>query len=480
MQEAARNRLASIALKMKDNEAERLSLPLRSVELNTAFGSLQAEHIKVTNQTAPISSLPNETLADIFEILHGLQEGKSTPIAELSEIIVSHVISHWRNVALRVPKLWTRIWRKSNQWSLGIIAAYLERSQRLPIDIRVDVGQNKDSRDIDVTYFYKTLIRPHMGRCRHLSVQAPTCQVIYGQLSLFSTQPAPFLESTDLMSHEHDDSKRRSLVPGDLLSGGAPMFTALRLRGPNTQHFCSSFSILPSIKVMWFDDIKHATPFCAANLTHLKLTNLDLFDDSYQSTILPCLLTIAIKVGDARPNAVSEFLMGLTAPSLEAIYFGNLIYEDMDIPWSHTRFPSLHIIALTMPREDMDEPDTRQLATRLPAITHLTYHDDTQKVLSSVLGAEQVDSGTSTAKYWPNLHTLHVQRCTEKDILDLLHSRRRLNAPIKKLLVDTTDHEYVHGICSRVFSDLEIEEITGDLLESLYPLHQPWSEAVHV
>jgi hypothetical protein len=113
---------------------------------------LKAERCKaILNKTrnslpslVPISSLPNEVLCRIFRFVmdehpvnvEGLVDCYESPINSLA---ISHVCSHWRQVALGWRNLWTDIGvfvkKYNNLVELGNIFA--ERSADLPLNIRI-------------------------------------------------------------------------------------------------------------------------------------------------------------------------------------------------------------------------------------------------------------------------------------------------------------------------------------------------------
>lgn len=140
MKDYLQNRIESISAQMNKIEATRVPLLSKLAELNAALRDLQYECNTIVNQLAPVASLPNEVLSEIFETLHALQDGSDEfiPFAECAraEAVVSHVTRHWRHVALETPRIWTRIVRRSKQKPLEKMQVYLvERSKTVPIRV---------------------------------------------------------------------------------------------------------------------------------------------------------------------------------------------------------------------------------------------------------------------------------------------------------------------------------------------------------
>src|ERR1700676_2148959 len=87
---------------------------------------------------APIYSLPDEILADIFEVGHTPLSPIPAPRAGLAfEILVSQVTRRWRNVAICTPHIWSRI-EISPTTGRHLVAVYLRRSGVVPLDLFID------------------------------------------------------------------------------------------------------------------------------------------------------------------------------------------------------------------------------------------------------------------------------------------------------------------------------------------------------
>ncbi|KAH9483521.1 hypothetical protein JR316_0002989 [Psilocybe cubensis] len=84
--------------------------------------------------SATIQNLPIEIFSLIFEYYQS--ENLEEPNDELAEVIVSHVCSAWRSIAIGNPKLWS--WyanrhEKKHKQELERLAVYLERSSNHPL-----------------------------------------------------------------------------------------------------------------------------------------------------------------------------------------------------------------------------------------------------------------------------------------------------------------------------------------------------------
>ncbi|KZP28662.1 hypothetical protein FIBSPDRAFT_1039413 [Athelia psychrophila] len=476
MKQCLRNRIASIAVQMNEIETTRAQLLLTLEELDITLKTLQMEYVTIVNQTSPIASLPNEVLADIFATLHASNEEFFTRLhasdeeffteAPCSEIIVSHVTTHWRQVALGTPKLWTRIFRTSNQTLLEKIKTYLERSKISPIDLRVVIG------DMDDTDSYTELIRPHMARCRHLSIDASSSGQLFVQLSLLAGQRAPFLRSLDMLCRDpfgHD-------VASDVLSGGAPLLTALRVTGVAVQR-CLPVHALQSVTTASFPGFictplgayaLHHTP----NLSHLRLEVWGL-SDIISPPLLPIILAhlvfLSIHVNMMTGGDISAFFQALSAPCLETLFIRDVVGEDFSESWSPAKFPALHYLVINS--DYIDASAIINLAVCCPYITHLNYAGIRLSNLEPILAASAFDSGVSTPTYWPNLQTLSLPNYQKgEEVLQMVLSRKIAGGRLQRLRVGMEDSSVMdRDIWQTVKNHAEVVGIYGDYFQEVLP-----------
>lgn len=467
MRECLQHRILSISAQMNEIEATRAPLLSQLAELDVALKALQIEYNTVMNQASPIASLPNEVLADIFEILHASEEA---PRMGRSEVCVSHVTSHWRQVALGTPKLWTRIFRA--HMLLEQMEAYLERSKIVPIDLHVESGHMSVNADS-----YTELIRPHMARCRHLSIHAYYSDHLFAQLNLLAGQRAPFLRSLELVCTKFPDLEHSEFhVSPDVLSGGAPLLTALRVHAITVQR-CLSLNTLQTVKMMSFSNLKDAyTMYHTPNLSHLRLESL-LLDEELLSPmppiVLPHLVMLSIYVEDiVGPGHLSKFLQALSAPSLETLFLRDVPDDAVSEPLSPAKFPALRYLVISSIHDDGSASAIRKFAVGCPYITHLTYSDDLA-FLRTVLAARSVNSGVSTPKYWPNLHTLSLPKNVEgEEILRMVLSREDAGGRLQKLGVgrgDASDSVMDKSIWREIDKHAEVVRIRGDYSKEVLP-----------
>ena len=392
-----------------------------------------------------ISSLPPELLAVIFEMaLSKRRIQYKLPF----EVVLSHVSSFWRAVAITTPSLWTRIDIYSSRSDCA--ANYLQRSgSQMLLDIRVDI-YNEDKRiliksahkrDALIQSIVKTLF-PHIHRARTLLV-----------LSCFE------LTALKLLSH--------------LYNSDAPHLRRLRMNighpatiGPRTAGFKAFSKGLPELTFLE-TDLPDCVPLSLQNLTTLHLHTLtNTLNLSHQSffemiTAPPSLRNLSIQgslkashwpwhtvngIGFSMNNLKAlrlpdeslfsvKILLAISAPNLESLWLGSSFdnYGHFFNGSGPGKFPALKY--LTIPSYDFSY--NTQFPLAFPTITHLYlpyvnlhYRGDTR-------------FKTTFASHWRQLETLATglirQTQTLKfhsDLCNFLPLRRDAGYPLRQLLID--------------------------------------------
>ncbi|KAF8801347.1 hypothetical protein BYT27DRAFT_7198423 [Phlegmacium glaucopus] len=402
-------------------------------------------HVSVEPEPAGIASLPPELLAVIFEMaLSKRRVQYKLP----SEVILSHVSSLWRAIAVTTPALWTRI----NIYSIlsDCAAKYLQRSgSQMLLDIRVDIYnadkririRSGSKRNALIQSIVKTIF-PHIHRARSLFI-----------LSCFE------LTALTLLSH--------------LSNSVAPHLQRLRMNighpatiGPRTAGFKAFSAGLPQLTFLE-TDLPDCIPLSLQNLTTLHLHTLtDTMNLSYQTfvaiiTAPPSLhdLSIrgsldvshwplhvngpgfsmnnlkALRLPDASLFCVN-ILLAVSAPNLESLWLGSSFdnYGHLfNAPQmsGHVKFPALKY--LTIPSYDFSY--NTQFPTAFPTITHLYlpyanfYHDNRFKI--------------TFTSHWKHLDTLVTGLIRQAQMVKFhgalckfLPLRRNAGYPIRMLLID--------------------------------------------
>ena len=186
----------------------------------------QLTHLMHSN--TPITRLPNEILAFVFECI------------SQDAITISHVNRHWRQLALRLPSLWRNI-------HLGPcndqIVEYLNRSQPVSLTITLDVN-DEDLRDDDCDFYgqeYRkthggviaclSMLIDHVSRWRSFHVNCASSEAMATILEYLGDLSAPYLTDVSLQMHNEDFDDP---VPDwfiAIFNRGAPLLRTMHLRG---------------------------------------------------------------------------------------------------------------------------------------------------------------------------------------------------------------------------------------------------------
>ncbi|KAG0694800.1 hypothetical protein DFH29DRAFT_759384, partial [Suillus ampliporus] len=114
------------------------TLRSEAFQVHSTIHTLQSRAAHITNKTAPVSRLPPDVLAIIFEESRRLLIPWSSVVKRpLSpEVQLSHVSSTWREVALSTPALWTTI-RFPILHKEAAAVAYLQRCNQAPLSVHI-------------------------------------------------------------------------------------------------------------------------------------------------------------------------------------------------------------------------------------------------------------------------------------------------------------------------------------------------------
>jgi F-box-like len=381
------------------------------------------------------------------------------------QVLVSHVCKHWRQVALHLPALWTRItfsegppFEKSQLW--------LKRSKSAPLDIDIDctatanADVNLDDDDIDLddmpSYFSSVDIQtildhivPNVYRLRRLRVVVSTIPYMYPILSRLATcTSAPMLEVLELFSK--DDifrlaDTRQSFV---LFQGDAPVLKVCTLWG---------------VQIPW--DIHFL-----CNLVRLELANhansvrpswdefVHIIDNSPNLQIL--------KIQHSGPGESRNWpLKPLIIPTLEQLHLAHLRLEYASRLMRSLVLPNLTFLILEFDGENFSS-FVRQITTQptpifLAGLTHLKisklwcdkkscdimYKQLTNlkeislncvfldkfffgKLMSRIPGSTKENRHQV---YCPNLETINVTGVNGSDLRHFVMWRRLCRTPIRKI-----------------------------------------------
>jgi len=412
--------------------------------------TIQAECNDVRNNAAAISSLPEEILAIIFEIGYG--DLLVEKVQDRFEISVSHVSREWREVALRTPRIWTKIRRVQYQKNLDSIAAYFQRSKAVALDLQIEIGQGHIGSHDDIIPFCR-LFSPHCGRCRRLSVTSSSERDMIEMLECISSVAVPFLQNISLSLQGRVSDIIKSCR--QIFRGGAPSLASIRLHGL-ALHCClpplGSITNLHLHGVDYrlltkIDGLRDAL-LTMTSLAHLVVEG-EVVDDWTSDIIieLPRLQSLLIRAQNDQDIApqILGLLKAISAPALEVLSLQNICDIDFEFEASidpgalgQSKFPSL--CSLTLRDVGLSRPHMSTIAQAFPNITHLTHSiHEIEEIVSLLTFLQDVDSHSGPrVKYWPHLHTLALPSATDDEtasIHEFVAWRHSVGHPIQRLLL---------------------------------------------
>ncbi|KZV97633.1 hypothetical protein EXIGLDRAFT_357957 [Exidia glandulosa HHB12029] len=204
--------------------------------------------LRTRNSRLPIHTLPFEVLGEILCHATTNEDDACSPIVQA--VRASLVCRYWRDVALKTPRLWSRVDVDDRDVPPERLDAMLQRSGGLPISIR-----STGSAFCDV-------LPKHLHRIRHLSIPHPVPPSPV-ELELLLKGPAPNLETLWIPGCVQ--------LPANLLGDVAPRLTTLAI-GPTTA-LCLDFDYpalanLTTVHIV-HPNRAHVVPFELDQVEHL-------------------------------------------------------------------------------------------------------------------------------------------------------------------------------------------------------------------
>ncbi|KAJ7926307.1 hypothetical protein B0H13DRAFT_2653879 [Mycena leptocephala] len=328
--------------------------------------------------------LPHDILGEIFTT--SLPENDYAPMDSAeSPLLISHICSGWRRLALSMPLLWAslRIEYSSSAMKEGV-KSWLARSGTLPLSIRSSLGRKS---------VLRTLIKS-AHRWEHIRFDFSSSH--FKPLRVLSPDDLPLLKTVIIDGGSGDE-----VDPSFLSFLGAPSIRALSLRSsyfePQELALCATLSHL-SLRDLSSPDALAVLGQCLnietctlhiddedirrPNPIHLqRLRRLCIVDNNYASNTrlfnhiaLPNLESLQYSHTDLYTNHLDPLKVLASAPLLapEKLTELSLSTRIANTRTTHTlaevlrRFPMLEKLLLHHPRESL--PNTDIIACQLAAL----------------------------------------------------------------------------------------------------------------
>lgn len=221
-------------------EATEMQLLKQLEDLRADKHRLGAKIRDLTNQLAPVSTLPNELLVKILQILrdcdsvewndkHGdFSKPDDKGPFRLPEILVaSHVSRHFREVSIAAPHLWAHI-NVAFSCPLGYIDSMLWRSSSTLLHLRLREGNDTDNlRPV----LNKVIAESHRWLLLSVIIQTPSTLRTVSNVLM---RPLSHLRTPNMFNWQHTSrgNPQDKIWPhGRLCSNDATVLTSLYLAG---------------------------------------------------------------------------------------------------------------------------------------------------------------------------------------------------------------------------------------------------------
>lgn len=201
------------------------ALTFEAFQVHTTIRTLQSRAAHITNKTVPVSRLPSDVLAIIFEeSRRPLIPWSNLVKRPLSpEVQLSHVSSRWREVALSTPALWTTI-RFPILHKEAAAMAYLQRCNQAPLHVHIGPRIS----DPDSLRFITAQFVSRLNQIRELTFDTDERQELCALFPLFADAPASTLRRLKICCN--DTRGASGVVPRlDIFKAGAPLLSDIRL-----------------------------------------------------------------------------------------------------------------------------------------------------------------------------------------------------------------------------------------------------------
>ncbi|KAH7907015.1 hypothetical protein BJ138DRAFT_1070830 [Hygrophoropsis aurantiaca] len=414
MSVSSQQELAQLQAQISALEDKKISLAREAYKVHISIRELQVRVARITNQSAPISRLPSDVLAIIFEELRHLPPSPIRYQPALVEIQLSHVSCRWREVALNTPSLWSSI-RYPILHRDRSLTAYLDRCGECLLDVHI--GPRSTSQASFQTVI-STLL-PRINRFRELTIDALGREELCALLSLFHNATAPAMKRLKLNCQ--DAVNMRDLSPIKIFQGGTPLLSDIRLdgiplvlpsSGVTTLHLTAHLGSAAALSQTAFFDLMS----CFSSLSCLHLMGFILgnnrADDFPAAPFeLPSLRELLI-----HGNAVStgfSFFETVSTPNIEVLSLENLRQNSLSFihkfiascPENFQRLRALQYLHCEF-GDDLDI----YLPHATPALTELSVSADVRlPLLRLLLNSDKQAVLLGTPALWSNLRVIKLQ-----------------------------------------------------------------------
>jgi len=421
------------------------SKPGRSIDVEIA--NLHIPHL---NSRVPVYALPPEILSWIFELGQALELGElhnldDSDIDDVSvspfEILITHVSSRFRTVAIGTCKLWRSI-DITRIHSMESITTYISRSNGCGLWVRLDFGTRTPSTN---ELAKLGVISPQLNHYHRLVIKTVDETMDKPVIRPFCDRDAPMLEHLSISVEEVEGAFAANTV---VLRGGAEKLSFVRLRGLAVPLFRPPLSVVTTLHLDQTLPLPiHYTTLLQILTASPFLAHLSVYGDIVDSPVWPTTIP-PIELPNLRSLRIcgisgmiySSLLLGINAACLDSLVLKDAQEFDLENFWASPnmfKFPQLH--HLTFCDFEFSSHVYADVFRAFPAITKFTtsYSPSTPLILSLLAQpVEELDIP------WPDLHTLtFLLNLYDDDLIkDVVQNREAVGCPLVTLRLGTSHH----------------------------------------
>lgn len=442
-------------------ELRKHALHSEAFQLHTALRTLQSRAAHIKNKAVPVSRLPSDVLAIIFEesrrLLAPWSSVTNRPLSP--EVQLSHVSSRWREVALSTPALWTTI-RFPILHKEAAVVAYLQRCNQAPLSIHIG-PRVADSNSL---HFIAAQFVPRLNQIRELTLDTDEFSELCTLLPLFAEGLASILRRLKICC---GDPRGTTGVPPrrDIFKAGAPLLSDIRLSAFPVGLPQSSATTLhfepppgpgnPLSRNMFLDIITSLS--ATLSTLHLKgyISGFHLEPGS-APVELPALKELLVH-GNSLSHGFNVF-RNISTPAIKSLSLVNVKRQGLSsihkfIVRTSEQFQHLHTLRYI--NCDIDDDLDVYLPSATSALTELAVSvQHHAHLLRLLLNSDKQATLHGVPPLWPNLHilSLHIPKSLDREdtdsdedddpppmmglLLEVVQQRRAVGRPLDLLRID--------------------------------------------
>ncbi|KAK7042730.1 F-box domain-containing protein [Favolaschia claudopus] len=397
--------------------------PFDLAEMNRRLSALQ--HLP-NPYPINLDSPPDEVLRRIFRYIQADSASSSSP---QSQFVIASVTRRWREVAIKIPSLWTTI-RISHDRQMAVLRDIVHRSLNQPLKIYIRLEAFRYRFFTEYLEAVDILI-PHVAQWHTFSVTAtnPVLHLISKRLHLL---PMPMLERFELVQCDS----------GHIQHFGPFVFSPAAFRFLRLERTMMYAEDAPQLKGLEYIELKESS---LAMLDEHKLLSIDY------------------------PSLESR------TPSMGAlrclILDGSNPVTDRGLPYSPAFVPvhitTLSFARLTAPSMDRVQALSRFFGTALsaPALRSLAIEDIHGYALTMLLSVIRAQAGKKTVTRFPTLERLALVGIETTGIDDKFMSA--FNGGMEELVLARLDAEPILkrlGVQRELWPALRRIELDGEVV----------------